>query len=305
MKIEYGVETNMINVTSICESMCIFNGCMIIPGSDDTRAKIFSDPLPYTLKSIFITIGIGERMKYSTKSDIYIFNDKVYTSETVPEILRSLNIEEKLKAIQSTLKLRYGTFEEEYPEQRMAVRYLKGAEKVLEIGGNIGRNSLVIASILASKGNSDMVVLESNSDIYPQLKENVDLNGLKIHVENSALSRRKLIQKGWDTIESEVVLPGYIPVKTMTFSELEAKYGITFDTLVLDCEGAFYYIVQDMPEILRNIKLIIMENDYNILERKIYLNNVLRSNGFRVDYSESGGWGPCQGNFFEVWVRTS
>jgi FkbM family methyltransferase len=304
MKIEYGIETNTINVTSICQSMCNFNGCIIIPGSDDTRAKIFSDPLPYTLKSVFITIGAGERVKYSIKSDIYIFNDKVYTSETVPEILRSLNIEEKLKTIHSNLKLRHGTFDEEYPEQRMAVRYLKGTEKVLEIGGNIGRNSLVIASILASKGNSDMVVLESNSEIYPQLKENVDLNGLKIHVENSALSKKKLIQKDWNTIISEVVLPGYIPVKTLTFSELEAKYGITFDTLVLDCEGAFYYIVQDMPDILRNIKLIIMENDYSVLDEKIYLNNVLRSNGFRVDYSESGGWGPCQGNFFEVWVRT-
>ena len=30
-----------------------------------------------------------------------------------------------------------------------------------------------------------------------------------------------------------------------------------FDTLILDCEGAFYNILKDMPEILDNINLII------------------------------------------------
>ena len=41
----------------------------------------------------------------------------------------------------------------------MVVRYLKGNERVLEIGGNIGRNSLVISSILG-KNSENLVVLE-------------------------------------------------------------------------------------------------------------------------------------------------
>jgi len=59
------------------------------------------------------------------------------------------------------------------------------------------------------------------------------------------------------------LLNGYKWVKTITYDDLKLKYKINFDTLVLDCEGAFYYILMDMPEILENIKLIIMENNYH------------------------------------------
>ena len=59
----------------------------------------------------------------------------------------------------------------------------------------------------------------------------------------------------------------------------------------------------DMPEILDNINLIIMENDYKVFEYKQYIDNVLKQNNFKVDYVESGGWGPCFNNFFEVWKK--
>ena len=122
-------------------------------------------------------------------------------------------------------------------------------------------------------------------------------------VENAALSKRNLIQKGWDTIVSDIILDGYIKVNTITLEELYNKYNINFDTLVLDCEGAFYYILIDMPEILNNINLIIMENDYHDILHKEYVNSILEQNNFYVDYSEGGGWGPCANNFFEVWKK--
>jgi hypothetical protein len=75
--------------------------------------------------------------------------------------------------------------------------------------------------------------------------------------------------------------------------------------LVLDCEGAFYYILMDMPEILNNINLIIMENDYHDINHKRYIDNILRENNFIVEYSQQGGWGPCFHNFFEVWKKHS
>ena len=71
----------------------------------------------------------------------------------------------------------------------------------------------------------------------------------------------------------------------------------------MDCEGAFYYILMDMPEILENISLIIMENDYHRLEHKQYVDKVLLENNFLVDYVEEGGWGPCYNNFYEVWKK--
>ena len=182
----------------------------------------------------------------------------------------------------------------------MAVRYLTGSEKVLEIGGNIGRNSLIIGSII---NNNNFVTLESDTNIANQLIENKILNNLNFYIENSALSNRKLIQKGWDTIPSDKLEEGYNWVNTITLSEFKIKYDIAFDTLVLDCEGAFYYILMDMPEILDNIKLIITENDYHDITKKQYVDEILTKNNFYVDYSEQGGWGPCYNNFFEVWKK--
>ena len=189
---------------------------------------------------------------------------------------------------------------EELAEQKMVVRYLSGQEKVLEIGGNIGRNSLVIASILENSNN--LVTLESDVNISKALSQNRDLNNMKFHIESSALSKRKLIQKGWDTKPSETLEPNFKWVNTITLEQLKTKYNIKFDTLVLDCEGAFYYILMDMPEILDNINLIIMENDYHELEQKNYIDNILTKNNFYIDYIERGR-GPCRYNFYEVWKK--
>jgi hypothetical protein len=150
---------------------------------------------------------------------------------------------------------------------------------------------------------SKFVTLECDAGISRQLAENRDLNQFDFQIEPSALSVRKLIQKGWDTVPSDTLLPGYQWVNTITFAELQAKYNVEFDTLVLDCEGAFYYILMDMPEILTNIKLIIMENDYTVIAHKEYIDTVLKNAGFMVFYSEQGGWGPCYDRFFEVWKK--
>ena len=185
----------------------------------------------------------------------------------------------------------------------MSVKYLKGNEKVLEIGSNIGRNSLIIGSLL--KNSSNLVTLESDPVSYKKLLINKQYNNLYFHCENAALSKRNLIQQGWDTIVSYVLLPGYEKVNTITFEQLKEKYKIQFDTLVLDCEGAFYYILMDFPEILDGIKLIIMENDYKIFSHKEYIDSILKKNNFYIDYSgtDVNAWGNCKKNFYEVWVK--
>jgi FkbM family methyltransferase len=215
----------------------------------------------------------------------------------------SLSPDDKVREIHTKLALKHGDFNDELPEQRMAARYLTGYEKVLEIGGNIGRNSLVISYILSKRNNTNLVVLESDTNIAKQLTENRDLNKMNFHIENSALSYRKLIQRGWNTYISDTLPDGYKFVNIINYAELIDKYNIEFDTLVLDCEGAFYYIIQDMREILNNVRLIIMENDYNDINHKKYIDTVLTARGFNVVYSEGGGWGPCQGFFFQVWKQ--
>ena len=291
MRIYYGVTNNNMDVTDICKAK-IINNKLIIPSGDANRANIFTDPLVGIHKYIII-----ENNGIITEYDEYV-QIKINTLTNEIETVNDTDINNKLSDIHSKLKINHGSLNDELPEQKMVVRYLTGNEKVLEIGGNIGRNTMVIASIV-----NDLVTLECDPTIANQLTENRDLNNFKFHIECAALSNRKLIQRGWDTIPSDTLLDGYNWVNTITLEAFKNKYNIAFDTLVLDCEGAFYYILMDMPQILENINLIIMENDYHNIEHKQYIDDVLLQNNFKVDYSEQGGWGPCYNNFFEVWKK--
>ena len=296
MKILYGTIEKNIDVTEICYNRLINNNIITIPSADSIRASYFTDPHYGVRKKIFIINEKTNLSEFDIKTTVKI-------NTITEEITTDISLNEKLENIQNKLKIKYGTFTEELPEQKIAVRYLTGDEKVLEIGSNIGRNSLIIAYILGQKNNNNFVTMECDTNIANKLQENRDINKFNFHIENSALSKRKLIQKGWNTIPSETVLEGYKLVNTISVKELNNKYNIVFDTLVLDCEGAFYYILMDMPEILNNINLILMENDYHNIQHYNYVNNKLTENNFKLDYSQCGGWGPCRNNFFEVWKK--
>lgn len=297
MKIFYGAFSKFIDVTKKCFSMERYN-TITIPSNDEGRAYFFTDPCIGIAKKIIILCDDNSISEYhiGTTIKIQIIDSSYHITTTNESVVNA-----KLEKIHTNLKFSHGSLNDELPEQKMVVRYFTGNEKVLEIGSNTGRNSLVIASILSNMNN--FVTLESDNDIAKQLTENRDLNKFTFHIENSALSNRKLIQRDWTTKESDVLLDGHKWVNTITLDQLNAKYNIVFDTLVLDCEGAFYYILMDMPEILKNINLIVMENDYFDLSHKEYIDEVMLKNGLDREYIEAGGWGPCYHNFFEVWKR--
>jgi len=211
--------------------------------------------------------------------------------------------EQLTREIHSKIRLDFGSMNDEFPEQMMSVKYLRGHEKVLELGGNIGRNSMIIAYILAQHNNSDFVSLETCRTDAEKLCHNRDLNGFKFHVENAALSQRPLVQNAWNTLPCENDVPsGWIKINTITWQELNYKYKIAFDTLVIDCEGAFYYILCDTPEILDNMKLVIMENDYfTFPEHKLYVQNMLREKGFVLDYQRA--LDHMNPDFYQVWIK--
>lgn len=294
----YGTDYTKINVTEIVYKKCVINDVLFIPSDDIERAKIFGDPEFGSHKYIFI-----DNVKYTPSSSIYIdtFTDKMYILDDLPEEIKKANVYGYIKQIHTQLKVNHGDISSEYPEQCISARFIKGNEKVLEIGSNIGRNTLIISYLL--NDSSNLLSLECDPVSYNKLIENKTINNFHFHAENAALSARKLIQKGWDTIPSETLLEGYQWVNTITLPELKNKYPIDFDTLVLDCEGAFYYIVMDYPEILNGINLIIMENDYHNYSHKQYIDEVLKTNNFDIVYSEGNGWGHCKDNFYEVWKR--
>jgi len=302
IKITYGTEKTQIDVTDICLRKLRYRSTIIIPRGDCNRAHFFTDPAFNTLKSVFITVdNITTVYDDSTVVKIALKEQNKMSSITT---MSSQAIDDMLSKIHRQYPISYGHWNDEYPEQIMACMYLTGDEKVLELGGNIGRNTLVISALLKNKQN--LLTFESDETIALKLLENRDKNGQLFHIENCALSKRKLIQHGWETYVSDVVKPGFTEVKTKSLDEIKRKYSaISFDTLVIDCEGAFYYILMDMPEILDNIRLIIMENDYPNREHKEYVDTMLAKQNFFLHYKEKGGLDtiPCHHNFYEVWIK--
>lgn len=295
MQIFYGLNNNKIDITNYCYTHLFHNDYIVIVNSDIRRAQYFGDPLPYIVKKIYINHK-GVETEYDNTETIYI-NAKTYEI-TVDKYLKG---KPELEEIHQNIEFRHGSLNDEYNEQLMVLNNLKGNEKILEIGGNIGRVSMVVSKLL--QDDSHYVILESDEKSATQLMDNKILNNCNFNVLPFALSKRKLIQRGWTTVASDKVYPGYTQVNTITLEKLNDTFNIEFDTLILDCEGAFYYILMDYPEILKNIKLIIVENDYTDIEHYKYVENVLRKNGFHETFAELGGYGyePCYTHFYQVW----
>jgi FkbM family methyltransferase len=305
MKFLYGIKNNYNDVTSIVYDNFIKDDIVIIPTGDLLRASYFTDHLVQVKKHIKV-IDKYCNCEYFNDDEEFNFNINIDFNKSLnfwynKNCKNINNYERRLNRLHEKITLKYGSLKDEFPEQLMAIQFIKPESKVLEIGANIGRNTIIIGSIL--NNGTNLVTLETSKDIYEQLNENRIINNMDFQIENSALSLKKLIQIGWDTIVSDVVLPGYSVVNIISYEDLKKKYNMVFDTLVLDCEGAFYYILQDMPEILQDINLIIMENDYHNIEHKKFVDNMMYQYGFKKIYSKAGGWGPCLKFFFETWSK--
>ena len=241
---------------------------IIIPTGDGPRAMLFgADPVIGVLKHVVIEDDFWRTVVVQADDECHIEKNK--DGKYRIAATHDNTHEATLVGIHSRLKFCHGNLSDEYPEQIMAVRFVKPDVTVLEIGGNVGRNSCVIASILKDPPKQ-FVVLECDAESAAQLCENRDNNSLSFHVIPAALSRTRLIQNDGITVpieDGEQVPEYWNEVPTMAWQLLKdtvAALGIsnTFDTLVADCEGALYYILQDEPTFFDGFHTVIMESDY-------------------------------------------
>jgi FkbM family methyltransferase len=185
----------------------------------------------------------------------------------------------------------------------MSIMFIKPNDCVLEIGGNIGRNSCVIGKILNDSNN--LLVIESDPLSVSKLEENKNINSLSFKIEGSAISKIPLIQNEWNTKPkiNDIIPDDWKIINTITWNELKQKYNMNFNVLVVDCEGALYYILKDEPDFLNGFETIIIENDFTDITHKEFVNEEFERYNFRTVYNLSGGFGPCYNCFYEVWKK--
>lgn len=306
MQVYYGVEEKYTNVTNIAVEKCLRDNILTIPKTELARSNIFGDPLYGTLKHIKIenTIYPFDQticINYTNGETVNISDQRKKWWNTIGKFIKEAEL--RLKTLHNYIELSFGSFKDEFPEQLMAMKYILETDTVLEIGANIGRNTCIIASIL--NDDKRFVTLECCQEYVKQLEINKTQNGFTFHIEPSALSKVPLMQQGWNTFVNmnENVPPGYTKVNTITFEELQSKYIMLFNVLVADCEGALYQILKDEPDLLKNIQTVIIENDFYELDKKEFVDSKFKENDLEPVYSESGGWGPCQPFFFQVFSK--
>lgn len=252
----------------------------------DTAQDILNNFNKYNVKKDFIKI-INSRKK-TLKNNI----DKILDISSVKNWYNKyganiIDIDKRLSQYHRRINIKFGNFNDELVEQKLIIKYISPDDIVLEIGGNIGRTSCLLATILNNEKN--LLVFECDKLSYLKLLENKLQNHLNFNVENKALSINDLYQVGWNTYTNEEIKllnteisSQLTKIECISYDDIINKYKLKFNTLIIDCEGAFYYIIQSFPNILKNINKIIIENDYPNWERKEFVEKILEKNNFKT-----------------------
>jgi FkbM family methyltransferase len=146
----------------------------------------------------------------------------------------------------------------ELPERQLILKHLPPDSRVLELGGCIGVVSCLTNSLLTDPHAH--VVVEANPFLIPFLERNRDANGAKFSVENCVVSRatEAILSLAADMDSSKLGDQG-VTVPGRCCEDIEALYQLSFDTLIMDIEGAESEFIRDNIVLLKNMKLIVIE----------------------------------------------
>jgi FkbM family methyltransferase len=163
-----------------------------------------------------------------------------------------------LKHTTRAMRGRFAADTYELPERQLILKHLTPDSRVLELGGCIGVVSCLVNSLL--KDPLAHVVVEANPFLIPFLEKNRDVNGAEFSVEHCVVSRatEAVLSVAADMDSSKAGHHG-VAVPTCTCEDIEARYQLSFDTLVMDIEGAESEFIRDNIVLLKNMKLIVVE----------------------------------------------
>ena len=136
-------------------------------------------------------------------------------------------------------------FEKE--ERQLIESNLDGSECVLELGGFVGVTSCFINKMLFEP--EQHVVIELLERYGEVLEHNRDLNKCKFHVvTGQVVDSSERIHRDW-----------YKLPKTTTIDDIEEEAKLKFDTLLMDCEGAEFDIIDQYPDFIQGLSKLMIE----------------------------------------------
>ena len=170
-----------------------------------------------------------------------------------------------------------GRIDIERPEQELIAKYLPTQCNVLELGGESGTTSLIINNILDDDYKKKHIIIDPEKNAIIKLEYTKNKYSANFQIIHGFLGKnREMHEKMWNGCKNN---------KMFQLTEIEAMINDTFDVLVIDCEGAFYNIVNEIPEILDKASLIIIEMDGDCENVESLRNKILKS-GFTLIHSQ-------------------
>lgn len=152
-----------------------------------------------------------------------------------------------------------GSYEKE--EATYLTRFLKTGDCILELGACLGYVSCLANNLLENEQKH--VVLEANPALIPYIAMNRDENGCGFHIEHAIISTSEtntfyihdLIVGGSQKRKTA----NKIEVDGKSIPQLEEKYGLRFNVLIMDIEGGELEFLRNHKEELKGIERIFME----------------------------------------------
>jgi FkbM family methyltransferase len=243
-------------------------------------------------------VGFNAQFPFEDTSHGLWVTTEEYTKNPAFDVIK------KVLNMHAKTELRHGVLLTELVEQYMSVQAIEPTDVVLELGGNIGRNSLMIANLLTDDRN--LVTVECDPEFAGYLDENRSINKRNFAIVTAALSKRRLIQSGWDTkplADGAPIPTGWKEVATLTWTQLQQLHPLRFNVLVADCEGALVTILKDEPDLLAGFNKLLIEQDGPVETRQPLREYFLKS-GFVRTYSVPLNNGErIVEDFWETWVR--
>ena len=146
----------------------------------------------------------------------------------------------------------------EVDEQFLVTCVIEPEDVVLEIGARYGTVSCAINKQLADQ--TKQVSVEPDPTVWNALEVNKRNNHCEYHIFKGVISKKKktIVKSGYGTTTKDDPLSS---IPNLTFDELQKKYKLEFNVLVVDCEGCLEGLLDENPGILDNMRLVMFEQD--------------------------------------------